>query len=416
MGALVFVVALLALAAIPAFAYYKLLVAPNQELVIQVNSVKFTMGDYVKLLKIYSTGTDASGSQNLALAPFELLQVIEENELISQAAPRLGIEVTPEEIQKEIEGRVLPPTQEGEVIDPQTAAREFKERYRQRLTLLGLNDAEYRHTVRYDLARSKLREQLGVAVPQVARQAHLYGMLLDEQANVDDLKAKLEKGADFKTLAKENSKDANTAPKGGDLGWLPRNVRPEFDGVIFGLAPNDVSFPIQTPEGYYLLKLISKSEDTAQLQAIFLKDNKEAFDVRNRWSKGEDFGALAQEVNQDPVLREKSGDLGTISRGYKDRVFDMAVFGEKPGTIIGPIVTTEGVWLLKITETSPAQQISEENRGVLKDRVLEDWLLEERRANQVLRYFDSERYEWVIEQLNQERRPTPTPEAGQGSG
>jgi len=419
-GVFLGLVLLLAIAAVPGYAYYQTLVQPNLELVVQVNDVKFTMGDYVKLLRIYRLGQDASGGGlDLSTAPFQLLKVMEDNELIVQAGPRLGLEVTDQEVQREIERRVVPPEKEGEEVDPVTLAREFNERYRQRLNSLGLNDKEYRRTVRYDLMRGKLRERLGVQVPTVTRQIHLYGIPLDSQEKAEELKKKLGKLErskvleSFKDFARESSTDPDLAQKKGNLGWIPKDVRPEFDEILFGLAENNVSFPIKTPEGHFLLKVLDKTDTQASLKAILFETDDKAYEARQRWARGDDFDVLSDEFNTDPGLKRNKGSLGTISRGYKNGLFDQVIFGLMPGDVAGPIVTAERTWLLTIAAIEPAKEISEENRDILKNRVLDRWLLDERRANQVQRRFDSERYEWVIEQLRVQHRPTP--QAGSGT-
>lgn len=101
---------------------------------------------------------------------------------------------------------------------------------------------------------------------QAPEQAHVAHILI---ANQDDAKAKaqIEKlrqeaasGADFAKLAKDNSSDAGSALKGGDLGLIPRGqTAPEFEAAAFALGkPGELSPVIKTQFGYHIIKLIEK--------------------------------------------------------------------------------------------------------------------------------------------------------------
>ena len=69
----------------------------------------------------------------------------------------------------------------------------------------------------------------------------------DQQADAaakkkaDELLQQVKTGADFAKLAKENSDDPGSAPKGGDLGWFKRgSVVKEFEDAAFKLQPGQV--------------------------------------------------------------------------------------------------------------------------------------------------------------------------------
>ena len=80
------------------------------------------------------------------------------------------------------------------------------------------------------------------------------------QKKAADLAAKARvKGADFAQLAKENSDHKDTAPKGGDLGWLAENqMLPEIRAVAEKMEKGDVSMPIRSPTGWHIVKVIDK--------------------------------------------------------------------------------------------------------------------------------------------------------------
>lgn len=72
---------------------------------------------------------------------------------------------------------------------------------------------------------------------------------------IDSLYALAKGGADFASLALENSEDPGSAPKGGDLKWFGTGeMVPEFEKVAFALADGEVSQPFQSAFGWHIIK------------------------------------------------------------------------------------------------------------------------------------------------------------------
>ena len=66
--------------------------------------------------------------------------------------------------------------------------------------------------------------------------------------------------ADFAQLARENSQDGS-AKEGGDLGWVsPGAFVPEFETVMNGLGPNQVSDPLVSRFGVHLVQVLERRE------------------------------------------------------------------------------------------------------------------------------------------------------------
>jgi peptidyl-prolyl cis-trans isomerase SurA len=72
---------------------------------------------------------------------------------------------------------------------------------------------------------------------------------------------RVRQGEDFGTLAQNYSED-QFAANGGDVGFLPESTlekaSPELRKMILEMTPGQVSPVIRTPEGYRIIKLISK--------------------------------------------------------------------------------------------------------------------------------------------------------------
>lgn len=113
----------------------------------------------------------------------------------------------------------------------------------------------------------------GEAVIQQTRVSHIL-MKPTPTMNADEVKKKLQelkqqivnKTATFEDLARQNSQEATSAAKGGDLGWLePGDAGPEFDQVLATLKPGEISDVIESPFGFHILRVTErKSEDQSK--------------------------------------------------------------------------------------------------------------------------------------------------------
>ncbi|RKZ59019.1 MAG: hypothetical protein DRQ44_14130 [Gammaproteobacteria bacterium] len=85
------------------------------------------------------------------------------------------------------------------------------------------------------------------------------------RALLDELKQKLDNGADFATLAKEHSQDPGSAGDGGDLGWVSTGemVKP-FEQALFDMEKGAVSDVVQSQFGYHIIKLVDIRSEEVQ--------------------------------------------------------------------------------------------------------------------------------------------------------
>lgn len=83
-------------------------------------------------------------------------------------------------------------------------------------------------------------------------------ILVNTKCEAQELKARLDKGEDFATLAKKYSK-CPSGQDGGDLGYFERGqMVPEFETATFTLPVGKVSEPVQTQFGWHLIKVYDK--------------------------------------------------------------------------------------------------------------------------------------------------------------
>jgi len=82
-------------------------------------------------------------------------------------------------------------------------------------------------------------------------------------AKAQEIRGKIQAGADFATLAKAESDDAGSAVKGGDLGtFRHKQMVGPFDEAAFTLPVGQVSEPVRTDFGYHIIKISSRTSKT----------------------------------------------------------------------------------------------------------------------------------------------------------
>jgi peptidyl-prolyl cis-trans isomerase C len=85
-------------------------------------------------------------------------------------------------------------------------------------------------------------------------------ILVASKEACENLKSQIEAGADFATVAKENSL-CPSRNQGGSLGEFgPGQMVKEFDEVVFSGEVGKVLGPVQTQFGYHLLEVTSRTE------------------------------------------------------------------------------------------------------------------------------------------------------------
>lgn len=91
---------------------------------------------------------------------------------------------------------------------------------------------------------------------------HARHILVETKEEADAIKAELDGGADFATIAQEKSIDPGSGANGGDLGFFGKGMMvPEFETAAFALAnPGDVSAPVQSQFGWHIIKLEEKRQ------------------------------------------------------------------------------------------------------------------------------------------------------------
>lgn len=88
------------------------------------------------------------------------------------------------------------------------------------------------------------------------------------QAQIREIRDRLEKGEDFAALAKKHSDDPGSKNAGGDLSWQPPGVfAPEFQAALDALEPGQTSQPFRTQFGWHIARVLDRRTRDATVDA-----------------------------------------------------------------------------------------------------------------------------------------------------
>ncbi|UCC88907.1 MAG: peptidylprolyl isomerase [Anaerolineales bacterium] len=141
---------------------------------------------------------------------------------------------------------------------------EFNQNYADYLSLLkeqaDLTEAEYRHIIEAQLLFDKVYQHFADQEPTEADQVNISHIQLDTQEEAEAVLERLNAGEDFALVASEVSTDTFTAADGGELGWflegeLVSRFGGEFESAAFSLSPGKYSDPVPSPAGWHILKV-----------------------------------------------------------------------------------------------------------------------------------------------------------------
>lgn len=332
---------------------------PMHEKAITVNDTEFNMQYYVDLLKLQGKDQPAEYVQYLA---DNIILTIEQNELIRQEALKLGISISNDEIEAELKNHEPP-----------------------------FNDAHKDFLSGQLLIKKLLDGYFNNQVPTNAEQIYVMAMLLESEAQVEEIKARLANSDNFTDLAREKSLDYFSRLSGGDYGWHTKDILsgllpgPIVDNA-FAATAGILSRPIYDEEtekglGYWLVKVLDTNveEEEAHVLLMLLSSEEAALNASDRLNAGENFAAVAGDLTQLNGVEENKGEYlltpGMMSPTLDEYIFDPTVPLQ---TVSEPIrdesvATQGGYWLLKITGREMDRPIEDDDRSLLKAKAFEEW-------------------------------------------
>ena len=238
---------------IPATGYYVVFVQPHRETALVINDTRYTWGDYLTRLKMIIAEAQAIGTwspESLNNLIFDMVNDLERREIVKQYAPLENVAVSELEIDNEMKARIVGVSN---VDNPDIPESEYRERLRLRLEILQVSESFFREIAREQALMNKLEAVLQESIPAKLEQRHLYEIrFTSSDTDMIDARTALDRydaGESFQDLARELSDDSATAEQGGDLGWVPRGIKEEYDDIMVLLADGEVSGPVITSTG-----------------------------------------------------------------------------------------------------------------------------------------------------------------------
>jgi parvulin-like peptidyl-prolyl isomerase len=192
-------------------------------------------------------------------------------------------------------------------------------------------------------------------------------------AQAQELRTELEKpDADWNELAKQSG-DTGSANRGGMLGWydpatMANQFVPEFAAAVGDLRVGELSEPVKTDFGYHLIQITdTRTSAVAQADEI----------VQQARQDPATFGDLARDQSEDASSATKGGEQGWIGHYQVDAVRDEAIFSLTTiGQISDPVITSSGIYIYKLEDTSPARYMPEQQRNSIANSGYSRWLAE----------------------------------------
>jgi peptidyl-prolyl cis-trans isomerase SurA len=189
-------------------------------------------------------------------------------------------------------------------------------------------------------------------------------------AKIKKIKAELDAGADFATLASKYSEDPASAQHGGDLGFTKRGdfVR-EYEETAYALDEGQISDIVQTQFGYHIIKLVERRGEQIRTSHILIRltpseDDEKAViaelkRIRQEILDGAPFDSMALKYSDDENVKEDKGHLGLWEvDNLALPAFKQVVKTLQPGEISEPFKTEFGYHILKLNSREDARNLS----------------------------------------------------------
>ncbi|MCU5221756.1 peptidylprolyl isomerase PrsA [Bacillus tropicus] len=147
----------------------------------------------------------------------------------------------------------------------QKAKSQYGDQFKNILKNNGLKDeADFKNQIKFKLA---MNEAIKNSVTEKDVKDHYKPeikashILVSDENEAKEIKKKLDAGASFEELAKQESQDLLSKEKGGDLGYFHSGaMTPEFETAAYKLKIGQISDPVQSPNGYHIIKLTGKKD------------------------------------------------------------------------------------------------------------------------------------------------------------
>lgn len=222
------------------------------EIAALVNGSEITLQELNQAIARREAGSTAQAADPQAQIATVLQELID-RKLIEQAATQLGIQVSDEQVQAEIDALAAIAAQQGISVD------DF-------FIMQGFTAEDYPAELRMNLLTGVVSEQITSAVNSTTVQVLARHILVADEATARSIIEQLNNGADFGALAQQYSLDGTSKNDGGNLGWIAPGdlIQKEVEAAIFALPDQTLKQdPVRSVLGYHVVETLERAEGRA---------------------------------------------------------------------------------------------------------------------------------------------------------
>jgi parvulin-like peptidyl-prolyl isomerase len=248
-------------------------------------------------------------------------------------------------------------------------------------------------------------------VPANDEHLHLLAIVTAVGNKAETVRTRLQQGQDFSRVAIENSIDLESARKGGDIGWIPKGVDEMITpGQIRGLGilTKTKAEAEKVREEILSGKDFAELARTRSLDPETKERGGQTGWVSAGLQEGKPYGPDAYALNPGEVSNPISTSEGfwiikLIEKTPQGKIIDDIAFHLSIGQVSPPLNTIKGIYFLKVTGKEQ-RPLSEDHRRILANKAFTEWLAEtaKKGAGEGWIKWDwgSEVFNWVVTHLN----------------
>src|SRR6266478_3366237 len=303
----------------------------------------------------------------------EILQTLVFQKEIEYEAKRLGITVSDQERADRIRQFLPTAFNGGTFVGMDRYAAEVQARFQ-------LPVAEFEELIRQGLLEEKFRKLVtdGISVGPAELQDEF--RFKNEKVKLDyalikpeDLEGKISPDEAEIRAAYEKNKSKYQVPERRvaryalvDVNQIRQNVQISDDVLKQQYQANIRQYQVPNRVHVEHILFMTVGKPDAEVEEI----KKKAEDVLKQVKKGGKFEDLAKKYSEDPVSKDKGGDLSWITQGQTVPEFEKTAFSLNPGQVSELVKTQYGFHIIKVVEketahTKPFEEVKDSLRPTL---------------------------------------------------
>ncbi len=292
--------------------------------------------------------------------------------------------------------------------------REFRDEIRKRLLVEKMQQKQFADIKATRADVEGFYERYRDSLPSIPERVDLYHIVKyvkpsaeknkEAQSLALRIRDSVVKGGSFSEFARRHSADPISAANGGDLGTVEKGkFVPAFEAAAFALSPNEISAPVESPFGWHVIQLISKTSTTMTTRHILVRvsqseedrDSAKATLVRMKKAveAGDSFESIAREYSDERETQGFGGAMGQIELLRLPEDMRSAIAALADGSVSDPMPyaadpTKPGYHILYRKRLIPAhkpsvdddyKQLEQMASFEKKQRLEQEWILKLRR-------------------------------------